>query len=104
MIGQYILLEDHTAVPVDDMMAWGAFMEGGIENRRVGYTEIDNYKVYTTFLGLDHAWNGGPPLLFETMIQKADEWLGYQERCSTWQEAEIQHELALIKVRSGEVE
>ena len=51
-------------------------------------------KVSTVFLGLDHNWGDGPPLLFETMIfgGKHDQ---YQERYSTYEEAEAGHEEAL---------
>lgn len=50
--------------------------------------------VSTVFLGLDHNFGDGPPLLFETMIfggPHAD----FQARCSTWSEAEKQHADAL---------
>jgi hypothetical protein len=52
-------------------------------------------KVYvsTVFLGLDHSFGEGPPQLFETMIfgGEHDE---YQERYSTWDEAEAGHKKA----------
>ena len=57
--------------------------------------------VSTFFLGLDHAFGGGPPLLFETMIfgmpERSEE---YQERCSTWEQAEAMHERAVAHARS----
>ena len=41
------------------------------------------------FLGLDHSWVEGVVLLFETMIFSEDKDVDeYQERHSTWQEAE----------------
>jgi len=37
----------------------------------------------------------GPPLLFETMIFNGPDDGEYQERCSTWEEAEAMHERAV---------
>ena len=59
--------------------------------------------VSTVFLGLDHAFDGGTPLLFETMIfgGEHDE---YQERYATWDEAEAGHLVAgmtIIMVLTG---
>lgn len=65
-------------------------------DRRVGDdTVAGDVRVSTVFLGLDHQFDDdGPPLLFETMIfgGKHD---GYQERYSTWEEAEAGHKIAL---------
>lgn len=70
--------------------------------RWVGCWERGDVLVSTIFLGLDHNfWGDGPPLLFETMI------LGgrhdrHQVRCSTYDEAERNHELAMRLVMSDE--
>jgi hypothetical protein len=53
----------------------------------------DGVEVSTVFLGLDHAWGKGPPMLFETMIF-GGEHDQYQERCSTWEQAEEMHRRA----------
>jgi hypothetical protein len=53
--------------------------------------------VSTVFLGLDHQWGDGPPLVFETMIF-GGEHDQYQERYSTWDEAEAGHKQG---VRAG---
>ena len=57
--------------------------------------------VSTVFLGLDHSFGRpGAPILFETMIF-GGEHDQYQDRCSTWDEAEAMHtkacELAGLK-------
>ena len=57
--------------------------------------------VSTVFLGLDHRFGGkGPPQFFETMVFEGP-CHGHQERCSTWAEAEAQHErvCAMVKAR-----
>jgi len=69
----WILAEDHTLVPVNDVLVWGRFVER-IENRRVAedfveMPESDLVRVSTIFLGMDHNWfDDGPPLLFESMV------------------------------------
>ncbi len=66
--------------------------------------------VSTVFLGIDHGypiWSGHTenyrPVVFETMIhdETKDEWLNYQERYSTWQEAEEGHKRAVEWVKNG---
>jgi len=42
--------------------------------RRVGYTEIGPYVVSTVWLGLDHSFGHGPPIIFETAVFSKAEW------------------------------
>lgn len=66
MIGHYIL-EGHEPVPCDDWMAWARWFEKA--ERIVAQTHlIDGSKVSTVFLGLDHSFGSGPPILFETCL------------------------------------
>lgn len=96
MSGKYIL-DGHTAVPCDDLMAWGRWFETA--KRHVAQTEISALRISTVFLGVDHGWGDeGAPILFETMIFGApdDAFDGeYQTRCSTWEEAEEMHAVAV---------
>lgn len=85
----YILDEAHTPV-VTDLTTWAVWMRDATR-WRVKSEEVQGAHLSTIFLGLDHRYGAGPPLLFETMV------LGgpldqEQERCSTWAEAEAQHE------------
>ena len=73
---------------VDDILEWARSFEES--SRVVEQTMIGEVKVSTIFLGLDHQYGDGPPLLFETMIFGGPE-DGYQERYSTWEEAEKGH-------------
>lgn len=71
MSDYYILegvLEGRTPVPCDDIMRWARWMEEHDKDRKVGDTRVGPYWVSTVFLGLDHNWGEGPPLLFETMV------------------------------------
>ncbi len=85
------LLEGKTPVPCDDLLTWGRQFEK--MDRHVGFTEHGGVRVSTVFLGLDHAWGDGPPMIFETMIF-GGEHDQYQERYSTWEEAEAGHKKA----------
>lgn len=131
-LGQYILKDRNTLVPVD-VLTWGTWMEGerrkpaGESLWRVGHNVlVDGYLVSTVFLGLDHRFGAyGPPIVFETMAFMPDtrlhkDWsvmgrvmrhkgrrmMGneiLQWRYSTWGEAEIGHAKAVSLVRKYRV-
>lgn len=89
MSDKYIL-EGHKVVPAD-LATWSKWFEKAGDARTVRKTTIGAVDVSTVFLGLDHNYGEkGPPLIFETMIFGGahDE---YQDRCSTWEEAEAMH-------------
>jgi hypothetical protein len=46
---------------------WAKFIEK-FSNKIVKQERKYGVRVSTVFLGLDHSWNVGPPVLFETMI------------------------------------
>ena len=81
------ILDGHEAKPANTM-EWAQWFETA--DRNVRSTILGEARVSTVFLGLDHSFGDGPPLLFETMIfgGSHDE---YQDRCSTWDEAEAMH-------------
>ena len=54
-------------------------------------------EVSTVFLGLDHNFGDGPPVLFETMT--FGEGPSWQDRCSTYDEAEVMHANMCSRVR-----
>jgi len=95
--GKYILV-DRVPVSCPDLMKWGRFMQEA--DRHVAQTMVDGIRVSTVFLGLNHGWGDGPPVLFETMIfgGEHDE---YQERCCTWAEAEEMHKVAVDVAKAG---
>lgn len=73
-----------------------------IDNRRVGYDYINECEVSTVWLGIDHNYiYNGPPILFETMVFLDGISNIYQERYSTWQEAEEGHQRAIQWVKNG---
>lgn len=89
-------------VPVEEpdfIAVFGERMEIGARTGkdpwRVALTEVPGGSVSTVFLGLDHNhWGNGDPLLFETAIFRKGE-TDIVGRCSTWEQAEAQHEEAV---------
>jgi len=88
---QYIL-KSKKPVICEDMLQWGKWLSDW-KNKRVAETSKGQITVSTVFLGMDHNWGSGPPILFETMIfgGKYDQemWRYY-----TWEEAEEGHKKA----------
>lgn len=81
---RWYTLDGHTPVPTTDLVE-------AMQNRpHVALTEKGKVSVSTVFLGIDHSFFEGPPLVFETMIF-GGEHDGWQDRCSTWEEAEAMH-------------
>jgi hypothetical protein len=95
-MSDHYILDNHKAVKCD-LMTWARWFEEGCDNRRVAQDQIGDVKISTVFLGINHQWGEGPPLLFETMIfgGEHDE---FQERCTTWEQAEEMHARALRMV------
>lgn len=92
------ILKGREVVPCPELEQWARWFETG--ERRVAADVIGEVRVSTVFLGLDHRFGDGPPLVFETMIFGGPH-DGWQERCSTYDEAEAMHAEAVKLVRSG---
>jgi len=90
------ILHEKTPIIEHDLIKWAEWFETA--DRIVKQDKIGNTIISTVFLGLDHSFGGHEPLLFETMIFNRihDD---YQERYSSWDEAEIGHQKALLLVR-----
>jgi len=99
------VLDGKTPVRESDLIKWAKWFETA--NRRVRNDvatvkfkgeKVGEVRVSTVFLGLDHSFGDGPPLLFETMVfggpldQEMD-------RCSTWEAAEKMHEAMCERVK-----
>lgn len=90
------VLDGHTPCPVSDLLEWARWLETA--DRHVAADVVAGVRVSTIFLGLDHQWGEGPPILFETMIFEGY-YDGYCSRCCTWDQAETQHAAALARVK-----
>jgi hypothetical protein len=87
--GWYILNENHDPVPEPDVLKAAEWFDN-FANRVVMQHEIGESFVSTVFIGLDHSFGSGPPILFETLIQGGplDD---HMERYATWGEAVAGH-------------
>lgn len=97
-IGRYILDKNHYPIKEPDLTKWAKWIETA--DRTVKKTKVGDVDVSTVFLGLDHNFMGGTPLLFETMVF-GGKYNEEMERYSTWEEAEIGHEKMVDKVKKG---
>ena len=95
---KYILNKDNITIKCNDLRKWGQWFENNKNLRCVALHQLNNLKVSTVFLGIDHNWSEkGPPLLFETMIFGGV----YNQTCqrySTYIEALKGHKIAAKKV------
>ena len=80
-----------------DPLEWARWMEKA--KRHVAKTTIGKVWVSTVFLGLDHQWGQGKPILFETMVfgGKLDQ---EQQRYCTWTEAVKGHKAMVKRVKA----
>lgn len=99
MSDTYILDAQGEPVLEPDLTVWGRWM--GRAERHIGNDLIGLVKVSTVFLGLDHSWASGPPLLWETMVfgGPLD---GEMERYRTRDEAIRGHQFIMERVKNAE--
>lgn len=95
------ILDGKTPVRATSVEAWARWFE--TVERHVADLRDGDIRVSTVFLGIDHPFPGGPPLLFETMVfgGPLD---GELERCSTWEEAEQMHHDMVTRVTEAVLE
>lgn len=80
---------------------WGRWMEN-FKDRIVQREEYKGFFVSTVFLGIDHRFDEGKPLLFETMVFNKLRDL-YCNRTSTWLEALNIHNNAKHLIDIGDI-
>jgi hypothetical protein len=94
-LGHYVLggKDGHTPILEEDIIEWAKWFETSREARRVARTELPGGAGYisTIFLGLDHSFGDGRPVLFETMSFVGDEQEDWFSRYCTWDEALAGH-------------
>lgn len=86
------ILEGTKVVPTDDMNAWGTMFSSPTRVVAKSSEMIDGERIEisTVFLGMDHNFGDGPPLVFESMVF-GGEHQGECRRCATWDEAVLLH-------------
>ena len=88
MFSLYIL-KDRKSVPVDEP-EWAQWFGAHHDERVVGRWDVAGTEMSTVFLGFDHQFRDGPPLLFETMVFGSGR-VDLVGRYSTWADAEEGH-------------
>jgi hypothetical protein len=81
---------DGTPYPdgTEGLIEWGKDMQDNVIKVVKQETLPNGYWVSTVWLGLNHNWGTGPPLIFETMVTNPfGDWEDYQKRYSTEAEA-----------------
>lgn len=106
MIDNWYILDGRKVIRCADMMEWIRWFEKaeGKDGRRIALTEKMRpfwwltfwrrpytITVSTVFLGVDHSFGGGKPILFETMVFGSCAHDEACERYSTYEEAERGH-------------
>jgi len=88
---QKYILKGKKAIPCHDtIIEWAQWWSNA--NRVVKQTEVaPSVTVSTVFLGLDHQFGDGDPLLFETLVIGGHR-NGEMDRYSTWDEAVREHD------------
>ncbi len=98
MTDKYLLDENGEPQPCPDLMDWARWFQ--ISERSIARTEIGKIVVSTVFLGLDHGYGSGPPVLFETMVFEGP-LNGEQVRYCTRAEALSGHEEMVNRVKAS---
>lgn len=83
----YYILEGRETRPAANLQEWTNWFDGETQVAKDTQEEV---QISTVFLGLDHSFTGGIPMLFETLVfgGKHD---GEMKRYSTWRAAESGH-------------
>ena len=90
---------------------------GDLDAFRVGIDEIGPYVISTVWLGLDHGFGDGPPVIFETMVFASEAWYADRrdpdhlpliefdcQRYCTEEEAQAGHDEMVLLVRATTTE
>lgn len=92
MIDYYRL--DASGVPVlePDVGAWARWYERVDRERQIARTDLaGGGYVSTVFLGIDHGWGEGDPVLWETMVFDTPDGDDHQERYTSREDALAGH-------------
>jgi len=103
--GKYVLDENGEPRVETDLMTWARWIEDKMRNggKHVADVMICGARVSTVFLGIDHSWGKGPPILWETMVfgGRCDEEM---DRCGgSREQAMAMHERMAALVEEAEI-
>jgi len=114
MTYKYILDLDGNPVPVDDVTIWGEWFErasrDGSRIVKQDFVEGNDgaahfslkgrVGVSTVFLGINHQWGSGPPILWESLVSGTS-LDGEMHRYTSRADALRGHEVLLARVRAA---
>ena len=94
----YLLGADGEPLPADDLNVWGEWFQS--TDPSIARDTIGDVEISTVFLGIDHQFGIGPPVLWETMIFGGiqDQ---YQYRYTSRAAALAGHAAAVARVRGA---
>lgn len=95
----YLLNDAGEPVAVSDLFVWARGF--GALKRQVAVDTVGGLRISTVFLGLDHNFGGGPPVLWETMVFKDGESVDMNRCAGSREQALAMHEAMVKKVGSG---
>jgi hypothetical protein len=97
----YILDKNNKPVPEPDIYKWGRWMRE--TERHVAKEDIGDVTVSTVFLGIDHSFGRGAPVLWETMAFGGPKEIDQdQMRCrGSWEQAEAMHVKMVERVKAA---
>lgn len=99
MDGKPILGDPNDPQDYRGTLTWARMYEG--TERHIGDDTVNGIRISTVYLGLDHRFGEGPPLIFETMLFGGEEALDqWQMRYATKEEALRGHNAAVAGVRA----
>jgi len=95
---------DRQGKPIDSIKEWEKLFHN-FKYRMIAKTDVAGKQVSTVWLGLDHQWGTGPPLIFETMVFPGEgpSLEEYMERYSTEEEARAGHLRVVKMIEDGEI-
>lgn len=96
--GRYVLGPNGEPVPEKDLLVWSRWF-GEIDARRVAFTRVGPVTVSTVFLGFDHAFGGGPPVLWETCCFDSPDGGDHMQRYTSREEAVLGHNDVVREIR-----
>ena len=99
LLGMYTTDAEGNPVPTDDIETYGRFMED-IEGRRVAREDAGDGDVSTVFLGIDHGFGRGKPVLWETLIFGGEN-DGKMWRYSSLADAKAGHSAVVAWLKAG---
>lgn len=88
-MSRYYALDEHKQLVPVPLREWANGYEDAAM-RRVAWTVRGPVTVSTVFMGLNHQFGEGPPLVYETLVMggRYDDWM---DRYSTWDDAVLGH-------------